>query len=280
MTQLWEVTTTEDPETYISWAFEFLGIWDFLCISYSSIVVCKTFESFNFLFQEDLSGFRPFSATETVHQLETAQLFDLLTSKSSDQLSESCFTLQLLWSTFSTWLPGDHRLLAFLPCWLLLPSLRAGSSLSFILSVGVPPNQPVHLLPIYSKRLYLIPWLDLPIVSRCVSLPWTFFWNTRFTFPGAYLTSLLRAEIPIQGLAWPQHNWLFSRVTHLSQWCQMGSDVQAWSLASSWLSSSNVPQLSCPQIPLGPLSADIQPWLTNSTAQHPSCLIWTAISLL
>lgn len=87
------------------------------------------------------------------------------------------------------------------PAGCFFPVSWAGSSLSFILSVGVPPNQPAHLLSIYSKRLYLILWLDLPIVSRCVSLPWTSFWNTRFTFPGAYLTSLLRAEIPIQGLA-------------------------------------------------------------------------------
>lgn len=164
------------------------------------------------------------------------------------------------------------------------PPLLAASSqspgLGLLYHSSLVLGCPQISLPIYSKRLYLIPWLDLPIVSRCVSLPWTSFWNTRFTFPGAYLTSLLRAEIPIQGLAWPQHNWLFPRVTHLSQWCQMGSEVQAWSLASSWLSSSNAPQLSCPQLPLGPLSADIQPWLTNSTAQHPSCFIWTAISLL
>lgn len=124
--QAWEATTTKNPETCTPWAFEFLGIWDFLCPSYSSIVVCKIFENFSFLLQVRgiiRLSLPPCCLDETVHHLETVQLFDLLTTRCSDQLSESCFTLQLLRSTFFFWLSGDHRLLAFLPCWLLLPSL-------------------------------------------------------------------------------------------------------------------------------------------------------------
>lgn len=104
-----------------SWAYEI-----FFALSYSSIVVCKIFENFSFLLQVRgiiRLSLPPRCLDETVHHLETVQLFDLLTTRCSDQLSESCFTLQLLRSTFFTWLSGDHRLLAFLPCWLLLPSL-------------------------------------------------------------------------------------------------------------------------------------------------------------